>query len=259
VATFICYEDILPAFVNRMMKHGEPALLVNLTNDAWFGDSTEPWIHMALSKLRAVEHRRFFVRSTNSGVSAFVDPIGRTLATTPTFSEIAIAEDLKWLDLETPYQLWGDAPWWLLSMVSLGLALVRRRPPLPKPAPPANGTQNSADAGADSVGSAGSELARAEFEAAPRDAEQSPQADETPPEEPSSTEPDASTSAEAPSSAEQAQPPAEAPASQGAGDEPESGTDARPDLVPDEAKPVGATPRRDSSEFGHFPKPPTKS
>ena len=58
ISALICYEDILPGFVNRMVRHADPDLLVNLTNDAWFGDSTEPWIHFALAKLRAVEHRR---------------------------------------------------------------------------------------------------------------------------------------------------------------------------------------------------------
>jgi apolipoprotein N-acyltransferase len=126
VATFICYEDIIPSFVNRIMSHGSPELLVNLTNDAWFGDTTQPWVHLALSKLRAVEQRRFFVRSTNSGVSAFVDPVGRTLASTPTFSEIAIAEDLRWMKLSTPYRVLGDIPWWLVAMVSVGFAFLPR-------------------------------------------------------------------------------------------------------------------------------------
>jgi apolipoprotein N-acyltransferase len=58
IATFICYEDIVPGFVNSIVRNGDPDLLVNLTNDAWFGDTTEPWIHLALAKLRAVEHRR---------------------------------------------------------------------------------------------------------------------------------------------------------------------------------------------------------
>jgi apolipoprotein N-acyltransferase len=127
IATFICYEDIIPSFVNKIMKHGDPDLLVNLTNDAWFGDSTEPWIHLALSKFRAVEQRRFFVRSTNSGVSAFIDPVGRTMSHTGTFQAEALAEEIAWLRGRTPYRWYGDAPWWLTSVVALGLAFVRRR------------------------------------------------------------------------------------------------------------------------------------
>ncbi|HWZ90568.1 MAG TPA: apolipoprotein N-acyltransferase, partial [Polyangiaceae bacterium] len=50
IATFICYEDINPGFVNSIVKRGSSQLLANLTNDAWFGDTTEPWIHLALSQ-----------------------------------------------------------------------------------------------------------------------------------------------------------------------------------------------------------------
>lgn len=127
IATFICYEDIIPSFVNRIMKQGNAQLLVNLTNDAWFGDTIEPWQHMALSKLRSVEQRRFFVRSTNSGVSAIIDPVGRVMSHTGTFEEAVLAEEVAWLDLWTPYRLWGDTPWWVLSGLSVFYAARRRR------------------------------------------------------------------------------------------------------------------------------------
>jgi apolipoprotein N-acyltransferase len=126
IATFICYEDIIPGFVNKIVKSGNPDLLVNLTNDAWFGDTTEPWIHLALSKFRAIEHRRYFVRSTNSGVSAFVDPVGRVMSHTQTFRAEALRQTIGWLRSTTPYRLWGDFPWWLISAVSVGWAFVKR-------------------------------------------------------------------------------------------------------------------------------------
>src|SRR5947207_13300735 len=62
VSVLICYEDILPAFTNAAVKHAKPELLVNMTNDAWFGDTSEPWEHLALAELRSVEHRRYLVR-----------------------------------------------------------------------------------------------------------------------------------------------------------------------------------------------------
>lgn len=126
IATFICYEDIVPSFVNKLMHHGDPELLVNMTNDAWFGDSSEPWEHMALAKLRAVEHRRFLVRATNSGVSGFVDPVGRLTQRTETFEQAAIAETVAWLKLPTPYRLWGEGPWWFASLVVVAFSLVKR-------------------------------------------------------------------------------------------------------------------------------------
>lgn len=126
IATFICYEDIVPSFVNKLMKHGNPELLVNMTNDAWFGKSSEPWEHMALAKLRAVEQRRYFVRSTNSGVSGFVDPVGRLTQRTKIFEEAAVAEDVAWLQLASPYRIWGNGPWWVLTLMAFFFAFVRR-------------------------------------------------------------------------------------------------------------------------------------
>lgn len=115
IALFICYEDILPAFVNRIVNEGSPDLLVNMTNDAWFGDSTEPWIHFALAKFRAIEHRRYLVRSTNSGVSGFIDPVGRTVRHGGTFREEAFATEIAWLRSPTPFALLGNSPWWLVA------------------------------------------------------------------------------------------------------------------------------------------------
>jgi apolipoprotein N-acyltransferase len=123
---FICYEDISPEFVDKIVDAGDPDLLVNMTNDAWFGDSTEPWIHLALAEFRAVEHRRYLVRSTNSGVSAFVDPVGRVVAHTQTFKEQALAHQIAWLKATTPYELYGDLPWWLATAVIALGAFVRR-------------------------------------------------------------------------------------------------------------------------------------
>jgi apolipoprotein N-acyltransferase len=130
IATFICYEDISSSFVRSIVKTGDTDLLVNITNDAWFGDTTEPWIHLALAKMRAIEHRRFLVRSTNSGVSAFVDPVGRLVKNTGTFRKEAIATEVAWLRPTTLYGILGDALWWLLSAAAIGMAFVRR--PAPK-------------------------------------------------------------------------------------------------------------------------------
>lgn len=127
IATFICYEDISAPFVRSIVRTGPTDLLVNITNDAWFGDTTEPWIHLALAKLRAIEHRRFLVRSTNSGVSAFVDPVGRVVRNTGTFRKEAIAAEVAWLRPTTLYGTLGDALWWLVSAAAVGMAFVRRR------------------------------------------------------------------------------------------------------------------------------------
>ena len=66
-----------PADFGRKLAESHPHLLVNITNDSWFGDTSEPWEHMALSVYRAVEMRTDLVRAVNTGVSAFIDANGR--------------------------------------------------------------------------------------------------------------------------------------------------------------------------------------
>jgi apolipoprotein N-acyltransferase len=134
VTPLICYEDILPRFTNDAVRHADPDLLVNMTNDAWFGDTTEPWEHLALAQFRAVEHRRFLVRGTNSGISAVVDPVGRVVAHTSPFKEEALAATIHWMHPHTVYEVLGDWPWLLVS-VALVVGAFRRR--FPEPDPPA--------------------------------------------------------------------------------------------------------------------------
>ena len=77
----ICYEDILPSFARRVAKL-QPNAFVNITNDAWFGRTAEPYQHLALAVFRAVEHRLEMVRAVNTGVSAHIDAAGRVLQAT---------------------------------------------------------------------------------------------------------------------------------------------------------------------------------
>ncbi len=135
VAVLICYEDIIPAFTNALVNATDPDLLVNITNDAWFGATTEPWEHLALAQLRAVEHRRFLIRATNSGVSAVVDPVGRLVAHTEVRDvqqgNYDTADDLiatvRWLHLgRTLYEVVGDSLWWLLSAAVVVAAFVHK-------------------------------------------------------------------------------------------------------------------------------------
>jgi apolipoprotein N-acyltransferase len=135
VATLICYEDIIPGFTNALVRATDPELLVNITNDAWFGATAEPWQHLALAQLRAVEHRRFLVRSTNSGVSAVVDPVGRLVTNSEVrdvqqgsfTSADTLLATVRWMKSGTIYEVVGDAPWWVLSALAVAAAFVRKR------------------------------------------------------------------------------------------------------------------------------------
>lgn len=116
VAAMVCNDDVSPSLGNRLLADANTDLLVNLTNDAWFGDTTEPWIHLALAKFRAVEHRRYFVRATNSGVSAFIDPVGRVIAHTRTFAEETLRHEIHWLRGRTVYEWIGDWLYWAAAI-----------------------------------------------------------------------------------------------------------------------------------------------
>ncbi|WP_438030341.1 apolipoprotein N-acyltransferase [Sorangium sp. So ce233] len=126
LATMICYEDILPHFVNKLVAQGDPDLLVNLTNDAWFGDTTEPWIHLALAKMRSIEHRRYLVRATNSGVSAIVDPVGRVVVHSDTFKEQSLLGEARFMRARTVYGTVQDIPWYAAAVVIAAMALFTR-------------------------------------------------------------------------------------------------------------------------------------
>jgi apolipoprotein N-acyltransferase len=81
-AVLVCYEAIFPDFVRRFVDRGA-SLLVNQTNDAWFGDSAAPAQHLAMASIRAIENRTPLVRVANTGISAVVDPDGRARGEMP--------------------------------------------------------------------------------------------------------------------------------------------------------------------------------
>jgi apolipoprotein N-acyltransferase len=126
LATPICYEAIRPAFVRRMVATGRPHLLVTLASDAYFGDSQEPHMHLALARLRAVEHRRFLVRATGSGVSAIVDPTGRIVAHTALGTRATLRATVALLDGGTVYGRLGDWPG-AVAVLLVAWTWVRRR------------------------------------------------------------------------------------------------------------------------------------
>ncbi|MFT3776569.1 MAG: apolipoprotein N-acyltransferase [Minicystis sp.] len=126
ITVLICYEDILPWFVNRAVAEGKPEFLVNITIDTWFGDSIEPWEHLALAQLRAVEHRRFLVRSANTGVSAIVDAAGRVTVQGGLFQEDSFVGEVRLMTPTTVYEVIGDTPFYA-GAIAIGVMSVRRR------------------------------------------------------------------------------------------------------------------------------------
>jgi apolipoprotein N-acyltransferase len=109
-----------------MVREAKPHVLINLTNDAWFGDTQEPGIHLVLSQYRAIEHRRYMVRATNSGISAVVDPLGRIVAQTGVLTRENLRYDVHMLDADTIYTRFGDWVGWF-GLGAVAWMLIRRR------------------------------------------------------------------------------------------------------------------------------------
>jgi apolipoprotein N-acyltransferase len=107
LGVIICYEDILPAFT-RNLAGKDPNVLINVTNDAWFGKTSEPALHLALSVFRSVEHRLWLIRSTNTGISAFVDGVGRIVAGTRLEDPEVLVRDVPMMRSSTIYRRYGD-------------------------------------------------------------------------------------------------------------------------------------------------------
>jgi apolipoprotein N-acyltransferase len=93
IGTLICFESIFPDLSRQQTRAGA-SLLVNLTNDAWYGRSSAPWQHLSMAVFRSVENRRSLTRSANTGVSGFIDPLGRMHDLSPLFEDYTAFRDL---------------------------------------------------------------------------------------------------------------------------------------------------------------------
>jgi apolipoprotein N-acyltransferase len=107
IGVLICYEGILP-FAARMYKKESAEILVNITNDAWFGSTSAPYQHLSMTIFRAVETRLYLVRAANTGISAIVDPRGHIVAQTNIFQKDSLKGKVKFLNIPTFYAEYGD-------------------------------------------------------------------------------------------------------------------------------------------------------
>jgi apolipoprotein N-acyltransferase len=134
VAVLICFETLFTEETRaNVLVSDEPAgLIVAATSDASFGDSAEPYQHLAQSQLRAVETGRWVVHAALSGSSAFVDPHGRVHDATELFTADAIRRDVPTVEGLTPFLVIGDVLGWatralVLALAVLGVVAARRR------------------------------------------------------------------------------------------------------------------------------------
>jgi apolipoprotein N-acyltransferase len=107
IGMLICYEAIFPELARNRVLHGAN-VIVNISNDAWFGKSSAPYQHLEIARWRAVETRRPIVRSTNTGISAFIDPFGNIVSTLGLFQSGVLVVSVKPCSAQTFYVRYGD-------------------------------------------------------------------------------------------------------------------------------------------------------
>jgi apolipoprotein N-acyltransferase len=120
VAAFICYEAIFPDLVRGFAAAGAE-LLVNITNDGWYGYTSAPHQHFAMAVFRAVENERYLVRAANTGITAVVDPQGRVLESTRLFERTVLVRDVPLLAGTTFYTRHGDVFAWACLGVAVAV------------------------------------------------------------------------------------------------------------------------------------------
>jgi len=115
----ICYEGIF-SYAGRAYSNQGAQLLINITNDAWFGNTSAPYQHLSMAVFRAVENRLYLLRAANTGISAIIDPTGAIVHKTELFEPAAIRSQVKSLTGNTFYAAHGD----LFALICLALGVI---------------------------------------------------------------------------------------------------------------------------------------
>ena len=125
---FICYESIFGDEVRHLSAQGAD-VLVNISNDGWYGDTSAPWQHLNMVRMRAIENHRWVLRSTNTGVTAAIDPYGRVTAAAPRHIRTALHTGFNFEHDVTFYSAHGDLFAYacaLVTMFGFGFSLQRK-------------------------------------------------------------------------------------------------------------------------------------
>jgi len=103
----ICFEVIFP-YLSRSLVNKGAQILVNTTNDAWFGYTSAPEQHFSMAVFRAIENRRAVARAANTGISGFIEPTGRISVKSALYEDAVLSRSLPSLTVTTLYSTWGD-------------------------------------------------------------------------------------------------------------------------------------------------------
>lgn len=123
IGVFICYEAIIPQLARQLVAGGA-GVLVNISNDAWYGDSAAAYQHLEMARLRAIENHRYLLRATNNGLTTLIDPYGRVLEEIPRYQRLAMPAHFDFETRQTFYSAHGDVFAWLcVAIAALMLTL----------------------------------------------------------------------------------------------------------------------------------------
>jgi len=106
-SALICFEAVFPSLAREVTRRGS-GLLLNLTNDEWYGPSAAPFQHLAISRFRAVENRRYLLRAANSGVTACIEPTGRIQSATGILHQALGRGSFRFVREQGVYTRYGD-------------------------------------------------------------------------------------------------------------------------------------------------------
>ena len=118
---FICYESAFADEIRHFAQLGAE-VLVNISDDGWYGDTSAPWQHLNIVRMRAIENRRWILRDTNNGITAVIDPYGRVRQSIPRHQTDALPAQFAFRDDITFYTAHGDVFGWLSVLLALGIA-----------------------------------------------------------------------------------------------------------------------------------------
>ncbi len=125
VGSAICYEVAYPETTRQNAKNTD--FLLTVSNDAWFDDSTAPWQHLQMVQMRSLETGRWFLRATNTGVSAIIDEKGKIVKKAPQFEPAVLRGEVEARTGETPFMKVGQAPILILTSLLLLLSILGER------------------------------------------------------------------------------------------------------------------------------------
>ena len=125
LGVFICYESAFPDLVREFARGGSQVLM-NLSNDGYFGHTSARDQHLRLVRMRAAENRRWILRATNDGITASIDPAGRIVYRAPPYQSLAADVTYRYLSNLTPYTRFGDWFAWTCLILSVALAFLPR-------------------------------------------------------------------------------------------------------------------------------------